>query len=167
MALSEFNVNELSLNPFETLSKEWSLITAGTKEKFNTMTASWGSIGVMWAKNVFVAPIRPSRYTYQFIEKENCFSVCFFGTEYKDQLTFCGNNSGRDIDKVKACGFTPVFFDGVPAFEEASLVLICKKLYRQELNEENFVDAELKANQPSDPMHVVYVSEIVKAYKKD
>ena len=102
------------------------------------MTVSWGSVGIMWNKPVAFTFIRPQRYTFGFLEKNGMFTMSFFDEEYRKALQICGTKSGRDIDKVAATGLTPAFTeDGVPYFEEAKLVLICKKLYAQDLNEES------------------------------
>ena len=107
------------------------LITAGTPESYNTMTASWGGMGVLWNKNICFCVIRPTRYTYQFIEKTDVFSLSFFEERYRQALEVCGTKSGRDIDKAAVTGLTPVAgeLDGTTNFQQARLVIECKKLY--------------------------------------
>lgn len=165
-----FNVistKDLHLNPFTKIGKEWMLITAGNEESFNTMTASWGGLGVLWNKDVAFTFIRPSRYTFEFTENEEYFSLCFFPEEYRNALMFCGRNSGRDCDKIKETGLTPKFIDGVPCFEEASLVLICKKMYAQEMNSSCAYGDVVKTHYgENEPYHTFYVGEIVKAFTK-
>lgn len=163
----EINIKELKFSPFEKIGKEWMLITAGKEEDFNTMTASWGGLGVLWNKDVAFTFIRPSRYTFEFTEREEFFSLCFFPEEYRNALTFCGRNSGRDCDKVKETGLTPVFIDGVPCFGEASLVLICRKVYAQNMNESCTENEEVKSHYAeNESYHTMYVGEIVKALTK-
>lgn len=163
----EISTKDLTLNPFEKIGKEWMLITAGNEEKFNTMTASWGGLGVLWNKDVAFTFIRPSRYTFEFTQSQDYFSLCFFPEEYKDALMFCGRNSGRDCDKVKETGLTPAFIDGVPCFEEASLVLICKKLYAQEMNSSCALCKDVNTHYgENEPYHTFYVGEIVKTFTK-
>ena len=126
MSLIKTELNELSLNPFEKVGKDWVLLTAGDEQNYNTMTASWGGMGVMWNKNVFVAVVRPSRYTYSFMEKNDTFSVSMFGRNYRDVLSFCGATSGRDgkkNEKIKEMGLNSVMLDNTPAFDEAEIVL--------------------------------------------
>lgn len=167
MDLKEIALDETLLDPFAKIGKEWMLITAGNEENFNTMTASWGGLGVLWGKDVAFTFIRPSRYTFEFTQKEDCFSLCFFKEEYRKALTLCGRVSGRDCDKVKDASLTPIFIDGVPCFEEADTVLICKKLYSQPMNESFVTDDSVKNNyQPDEPYHNMYVGEIVKVFKK-
>ncbi|MEE0957127.1 MAG: flavin reductase, partial [Ruminococcus sp.] len=111
--------------------------------------------------------IRPQRYTFGFMQENGCFSMSFFDEEYRKALAFCGSKSGRDVDKVKETGLTPAFTDdGVPYFEEAKLVLICKKLYAQDLNEQSITVPSVKNNYNGDDYHKMYVSEIIKVLKK-
>ena len=165
--MTEINIKDLTLNPFERIGKDWCLISAGTPESFNTMTASWGGLGVLWNKNVATCYIRPQRYTKEFVDREELFTLTFFPDGYRDALTLCGRVSGRDHDKPKESGITPVFTDGTMTFEEADLVLVCRKLYAQEMTEDSFLDkAVLDTNYPSRDLHTIYVGEIVKAYVK-
>lgn len=165
---NEIDLKNKSLNPFTKIGKEWMLITAGNEDNFNTMTASWGGLGVLWNKDVAYTFIRPSRYTFEFTEREEYFSLCFFPEEYRNALIFCGRNSGRDCDKIKETGLTPMFIDGVPCFEEASLVLICKKMYAQKMDSSCAFCDEVKTHyQENEPYHTFYVGEIVKAYEKN
>ena len=97
----EVPISELSFNPFTLIDKEWMLITAGDAEKCNTMTASWGGLGELWKKYVSFIFIRPQRYTLEFIEKKDYYSLCFFDKEFKSALSYCGAKSGRDVDKIK------------------------------------------------------------------
>jgi len=158
---------EISENTFKAIGKDWMLITAGSIEKCNTMTASWGGLGVLWAKNVAICFIRPTRYTYEFIEKADTFTLSFFEEKYRKALQLCGTKSGRDIDKVAAAGITPVASDSVSVyFSEAKLVLECRKLYYQDINPENFLDKEIDKNYPNKDYHRMYVGEIIKCLVK-
>lgn len=134
--MKEIKVNELTDNLFETISKEWMLVTAGTKDKFNTMTANWGGAGFLWNRPVAFIFIRPERYTFDFIEQNDYLTLSFLGEEYKEVHKICGSKSGRDMDKVKATGLSPLFTEnGSIIFEQARLTFECKKfqkLYRQE-----------------------------------
>lgn len=165
--MKEISINDLNLNPFLKIGKDWMLITAGDEENFNTMTASWGGMGVLWNKDVAYTFIRPCRYTYEFTQKKEYFSLCFFPEEYRNALTLCGRKSGRDCNKVKEAGLTPVFIDGVPCFEEASLVLICRKMYAQEMSKDCALTDEVTKHYGEDePYHTFYVGEIVKVLTK-
>ncbi len=164
----EIKPSEISESAFKLIGDDWALVTSGTEEKFNTMTISWGGVGIMWGKPVAFTFIRPQRYTFSFMENNGYYSMSFFDEKYRDALKFCGSKSGRDYDKVKETGLTPKFTeDGVPYFEEAKLVLVCKKLYAQELNKESIIDSESVDKWYNDDFHKMYVSEIVKVYCKD
>lgn len=163
----EINPAQITENPFTLIGKDWMLVTAGNKEKLNTMTASWGSVGIMWNKPVAFTFVRPQRYTYEFIEKSEYYTLSFYDDEYRKMLNFCGTKSGRDVDKVKETGITPVFDEKSPYFEQAKLVLVCRKLYSQFLNEESLYDKSLKSNYENNDYHKMYVGEIVKALIKE
>ena len=110
----------LNENPFHLIGKEWMLITAGTEEKYNTMTASWGGLGVLWSKNVCFCFVRPQRYTLPFLMEQDRFTLSFFTEDYRDALTYCGRHSGRDVDKAKEIGLRPFFLKpNLVTFEQA------------------------------------------------
>ena len=158
---------ELPGNPFRMIGDDWTLITAGTPEHWNTMTASWGGLGVIWNKNVATVYVRPQRYTYEFMEQSDTFTLTFFTEDYRKALNFCGTKSGRDYDKAKECGLTPVEAEGGVTFEEARLVLVCKKLYWDDLTPEHFCCDEIDAkNYPGKDYHRLYIGEIIGAYMK-
>lgn len=153
----------LSFNPMERIGDDWMLITAGSQEAgYNTMTASWGQLGFLWGKPTSVIYIRPQRYTKQFADKEELYTLCFFPKEYRQALAYLGSHSGRDGDKVAAAGLTPVFAKGYTYFEEAELVFVCRKLYRAPILEECFTDPLTdSACYPQKDYHDMYIGEII------
>jgi flavin reductase (DIM6/NTAB) family NADH-FMN oxidoreductase RutF len=156
---------KLDENPFKLVGTDWMLITAGDRTKFNTMTASWGGFGILWNKKVCFCVIRPSRYTYDFMEKAERFTLSFFEEKYRSVLSFCGSKSGRDVDKIAATGITPVQSrKGGIAFQEARLVLACRKLYYQDLQPENFLDPAIEKNYNGKDYHRMYIGEITDCY---
>ena len=160
-------LDAIDFNPYKKIGKEWFLVTAGDESGWNTMTASWGFAGVMWGKNTFTTVIRPQRYTKEFIDKAEYFTISFFKEEYKKALSFCGSHSGRDCDKAKETGLTPVELDGVATFAEAKLVLICKKQYTDMLKPEGFLIPETYQRwYNTDPLHKLFVGEILAAYER-
>lgn len=165
--MREISPYELNDNVFQTIGKDWLLVTSGNEEKYNTMTASWGSLGIMWNKPVAFTFIRPQRYTYEFLENNEYFTLSVYGEEYRNALKICGTKSGRDIDKAKETGLTPVFDEKAPYFEQARLVLVCRKMYAQDLNEESIIDESIKANYSANDYHRMYASEIVKVLVND
>ncbi|MBQ2972609.1 MAG: flavin reductase family protein [Ruminococcus sp.] len=162
----EITPDKLPKSAFELIGKDWMLLTAGDENKFNTMTASWGGLGVLWNKNVVFAFVRPQRFTFEFMKDSEYFSCSFFKEEYRNALAYCGKYSGRDVDKAKECNLTPAFLENAPYFEEADTVIVCKKLYVQQLNESSVIDESIKANYSGDDYHHVFVGEIVKVLKK-
>lgn len=168
MSFKEMNPKELNGNPFTMIGADWMLITAGNSDGFNTMTASWGGLGVLWGKNVATAYIRPQRYTKQFVDANDTFTLSFYPKTCREALNICGTLSGRDVDKVKKAGLTPYFTDGTTAFEEADVILICKKLYRGAIDPENFIEkADDVKWYPEKDYHDVYIAEIVKVLVKE
>ncbi|HCA29909.1 MAG TPA: flavin reductase [Ruminococcaceae bacterium] len=161
----ELDPLELRGNVFQQIGRDWTLISAGHKGNFNTMTASWGGMGVLWNVNVCFAFVRPSRYTYEFIEREKYFSLSFFGDGYRRALQFCGAHSGRDTDKMAGTGLTPIFDTQAPYYDECHASLICRKMYFQDINHANFLDPTIKAHYKKDDYHRMYVGEIIKVLK--
>ncbi len=135
----EISAKEIKENLIEAISNEWMLIAAGDEDGFNMMTASWGFAGEMWGEDSVIAMIRPQRYTMDFVNSHDYFTLSFYGDD-KEIHKICGSKSGRDVDKARLTGLVPVFEDNTVYFEQARLVLICKKQYVDCLKEENFVD---------------------------
>ena len=154
---------EIKENTFKLVGSDWMLVTAGAPEKHNTMTASWGGFGVLWNKKVCFCVIRPVRYTYEFMEDADNFTLTFFKEKYRKALEVCGTKSGRDIDKAAVTGITPVAgtLSDTTYFEEASMVVECKKIYHQDVNPENFIDPSIDDNYPEKDYHRMYIGEIV------
>ena len=128
-------------NLIKCLAEEWALITAGNKDGYNMMTASWGFAGEMWGADSIAMVVRPQRYTMEFIDQNDYFTVSFYG-DNKEIHKICGSKSGRDIDKTEACKLTPVYDEKGVYFKEARLVVFCKKEYVQAMREESFVDKD-------------------------
>ncbi len=166
MNFIESKPEQLIDNPFKLIGKDWMLITAGTQQSFNTMTASWGGVGVLWQKQVSFCFVRPTRYTFEFMERSENFTLSFFEERYRKELNFCGSNSGRDTDKVKETGLTPISKDGFIYFGEARLVLACRKLYFQDINPGYFLEQGIHDLYPAKDYHRMYVGEIVSCLKK-
>lgn len=167
--MKRIEIKDLTENFFETISKEWMLVTAGTPEHFNTMTASWGGIGFLWNKPVAFVFIRPERYTYEFAEKNECLTLSFLGDENRQIHNICGSKSGRDTDKVQETGLKPLPTpEGNITFEQSRLTLECRKLYNRMLEPESFIDKHPleKWYGENNGMHKMYIIEIVNVWKK-
>lgn len=163
----EITTHEWKGNPFEAIGKQWMLITAGNEDKCNTMTASWGSLGVLWNKDVSFTFIRHSRYTFEFAEREEYYSLCFFPEDYRPALGLCGRVSGRDTDKIADAGLTPVFDKEAPYFAEAETVMICRKIYADEVEAKDFLDDKINDCYPTKDYHKMYIGEIVRVMVKE
>ena len=164
--MKEINVRDIKESPVELIADGWGLVTAGNEEKFNTMTVSWGALGEIWGKDAAFIFVRPQRYTYEFLEKEDIFTLSFYGAEYKDALRLCGSKSGRDIDKAAVCGLTPVFTDGGVTFEQAKYTVVCRKMASQFIDPVGFEDAASESNYAKKDYHKIYIGEILKVYCK-
>ena len=158
---------QIGQNVFSMIGEQWMLVTAGTGENCNTMTASWGGLGVLWNKPVATAYIRPQRYTKQFLDEQEYFTLSFFGEEFRDALALCGRTSGRDTDKVKECGFTvKTAACGAPYFEEAELVIVCRKRYVQDFDPAAIPEDVKEKQYPNKDYHTMYIGEIVEVLSK-
>ncbi len=165
--MKKINPAEISANAIDLIGNRWMLITAGDKEKTNTMTASWGCMGELWHKPVAVTFIRPQRYTLEFVEANDLFTLSFFDSEYRNALSLLGSKSGRDCDKVALAGLTPCLTpDGAaPTFREASLVLRCRKLYADRFRADNFIDPSIVEKiYATGDFHRIFVAEIEAAW---
>lgn len=171
--MKEIPVSELQLNPMTMIAKEWMLVTAGNQERgYNTMTASWGHLGSIWGHGgglpTAVVYLRPQRYTKEFVDREELFTITVFPEQYRKALGYLGSHSGRDGDKVAAAGLTPVFEGEYTTFAEAKLTLVCRKLYRGTLTADGFVDQSIVPDHyPNADFHDFYIGEIIKVLKQD
>ncbi len=163
---AKIDLTAIQKNFFKAINDDWMLITAGTPQKFNTMTASWGTLGILWNKPIAICFIRPHRYTFQFAEKSPYFSLCFFDERHRQILDYCGSYSGRDTDKVSATGLIPLQLNAdCVAFEQAALIFECQKLYTDFIRQENFVVRELiKKIYPAEDFHRFFIGEITNCY---
>jgi len=135
----EIKPEELNKSAFKLLGKDWMLITAQKDNKVNTMTAAWGGFGVMFAKNVVYIVIRPQRYTREFVDNSDTFSLTFFDETFRKQLNYFGTVSGRDEDKISKSNLTIQYLNHTPYFEEGNIAIICKKVYSQDFKSDCFI----------------------------
>lgn len=161
----EINAKEIEGNLIKMIADEWMLVSAGDESGYNMMTASWGFAGEMWGSDSVIAMVRPQRYTMEFIDKSDYFTLSFYG-ENKEIHKVCGSKSGRDTDKTELTGLTPVFSDRTVYFYEARLVFVCKKQYVGRLSEENFIDKQPLKWYGEKDYHYMIVGKIEKVYIK-
>ena len=162
----EIGPEAITDNPFTLIGKDWMLITAGKEGSFNTMTGAWGGLGVLWERKICFCVIRPTRYTYEFMEKSPFYTITFLEPQYRDILTYCGTKSGREVNKIAETGLTPIFKNGVVYFAEARLVLVCRKLYYQDVIPGHFLDPHIEEFYPLKDYHRMYVGEITACLEK-
>ena len=152
---------ELNTEIFSQYDKKWGLLTAGDTDNFNTMTISWGGLGTIWSKPVATVYVRQSRYTHEFMDDNEYFTVSFYPEEYKDVLGVLGAKSGRDIDKMHDSGLTPVSAGASVSFKEAELTLVCKKMFKQTLLKENMTEDVAAMFYADNDLHDMYIGEVV------
>lgn len=162
----EIAIKDIPFSPFD-IKNKWMLITAEKDGKVNTMTASWGSFGIMWNKEVVSIVIRPQRYTKEFVDAADSFSLTFFDKSYLKKLSYLGKVSGRDEDKIETAELSIRYDNNIPYFEEAETAIFAKKLYAQPMGGEFFIDESLIDRwYPSKDFHILYVGEITKVISK-
>lgn len=149
------------LDALTQFDRQWALLTAGTIERFNTMTISWGGLGTLWNMPVATVYVRPSRYTYEFMEENDFFTVSFYPDAFRGDLGVLGSKSGRDGDKVALTGLTPVPLDGGVTFAQAEVTLVCRKLYSQDLLRERLPADVAETFYPDEAPHRLYIGEVV------
>jgi len=167
MDLKEIAVDNFNANIFSVLNQDWMLLTAGDfhGHKFNCMTVSWGFMGTFWSKPVVIAGVRPQRFTSEFMDDYESFTLSAFAEEYKQALSFCGANSGREVDKIRQAGLTAEASDKVsaPGYAEAELIIECRKIYGDRLEPKNFIDKSIISEcYKNRDFHKLFFGEVVK-----
>lgn len=155
------DLKKFSLAPLYAIDQEWSVLTAGKKENFNAMTISWGGLGTLWNKPVVTVYVKPIRYTYDFMENNDYFTISFYDEEYRGDLTILGTKSGKDLDKVALTRLTPESLINAVSFKEANLTLVCKKKYFQDLDVRNIPQFAVDKWYKAEPVHRMYIGEVI------
>lgn len=165
MTRQEIALFDFNLNPHHLWLKQWLLLASGefAKNHYNAMTVAWGSFGTMWNKPFVQVVVRPTRYTFEFMEKYDTFTLSAFSAEYQKSLRLLGTKSGRHVDKIKESMLTPIASQKVaaPGFAEAELIIECQKIYWQDLNHKNFIDPSIAQNYTLKDYHRIYFGEIL------
>ncbi len=165
MELQNIPIEKLFIRGFSLWEHQWLLLTSGDFQsgQYNTMTVAWGSLGAMWNKPFAQVVVRPVRYTYEFLEKYDTFTLSVFPSQYRKALSLLGARSGRDGDKIASAGLTPISASKVasPVFAEAELVIECRKIYFDDFRPENFLSADIDKNYPNKDYHRIYYGEIL------
>jgi len=165
MTTSPITIPELRLKSFSTFDDQWFLLTCGDfkSRHFNSMTISWGSLGVVWNRPFVQVVVRPTRYTFEFMQQSADFTVCAFPEQYRASLDMLGSTSGRDGDKVARSGLTPLAGSNVnsPIYAEANLVFECRKMYSDAFHPQQFVDPAIDRLYRNNDYHVIYYGEVL------
>jgi flavin reductase (DIM6/NTAB) family NADH-FMN oxidoreductase RutF len=163
----EISPYTISENVFKLIDKDWFLLTAGNPDHYNCMTASWGSLGILWNRPVAICFVRPVRYTFNFMDSSQYFSLCFFNKEYWKILNYCGSKSGKNVDKISSTGLvTKTLDEKYIYYEQAKLVLLCQKIYFQDIDPEHFLIPEIEKLYPDKDYHRMFIGNIVKCLIK-
>lgn len=162
----EITIQEYQNNIFQKIGKDWMLVSAEAGNACNAMTASWGGMGILWNKPVAFIFIRPQRFTNSLLAQASHFALSFYPENMRDMLSYMGKASGKEEDKITKSGLH-IIKDHAPYFAEANEVLICRKLFAQELDPECILDASVdKQNYPLKDYHILYIGEIEKILVK-
>lgn len=154
-------MKEFNAKSFEVFDQEWALVTAGTKDSCNAMTISWGGLGTLWGRPVATVYVKPVRYTWNFMKENDYFTVSFYDEQYRKALGVFGSKSGRDTDKVKATGFTPVYLENAVTFREAKTTLLCRKIYTQDLDIDAIPDFARERYYTEEAPHTMFIGEVI------
>ena len=167
MQRTPIDISQLVIKPHHLFHHQWVLLTAGdfTAGKFNTMTIGWGALGTMWSKPFAYVAVRHSRFTFEFMEQYDTFTLTAFPQKYHDALSMLGTRSGRDGDKIKASGLTPEasVVVAAPAFKEAEILIECQKIYANDLNPAHFLEESINKHYPNRDYHRIYYGHILHA----
>lgn len=155
----------LNANPVTLWNNQWFVLAAGDFKSgdYNVMTVAWGGIGVMWGKPFVHIVVRPVRHTFGFIERYDTFTLCAFPEICRESVRLLGSKSGRDTEKLKESGLTPMAAQTVnaPVFCEAELIIECRKIYRDQIKPENFLDQEIDKQYPRKDYHYIYYGQML------
>ena len=172
MAFIEVDPKDFDQSIFELLDRDWGLAMAGTSpEHCNAMTIGWGQIGQFWGKPASTVFVRASRFTKEYLDTCDTFSVAFLPPELHHTHKVFGTMSGRDVNKTELTGLTPVMIDGTPLYEESALVFLCRKAYVDVLEHANFVDETVYSRYydrgaDHDDWHTMYIAYVEKILRK-
>jgi len=169
MLLNKVEIQDFAIKVYDQWVNKWFVLTCGdyNEGEYNSMIVAWGSFGVMWKKPFVQVVVRPTRYTYEFMESYDTFTLCGFSSNYRKAMQILGTRSGRDGDKITASGLTPIASQMVaaPSYKEAKLIIECKKIYSDNLNPANFIDPDIDKCYPAQDYHKVYFGEILAVFK--
>ncbi|MEM5948155.1 flavin reductase [Spirochaetia bacterium 38H-sp] len=158
---------DIKQDPFTLISKTWFLLTAATETGYNTMTCSWGALGHLWHKDICIVYVRPTRFTYEFMQKADYFTLSFLPEKHRKILQYCGSHSGRNTDKIKDTGLNPIETEKSIAFKEADLIIEAQKMAHQIISPKSFdIPEEIEPLYPEKDYHMMYTGKITNIWQK-
>jgi Conserved protein/domain typically associated with flavoprotein oxygenases, DIM6/NTAB family len=167
MSLHKIDLKTMTPEVFRVFGTNNALLTAGDRSACNTMTVGWCGLGRVWNLPACTVYVRPERYTWSFMEKQDFFTLSVLPAADHDKMVFCGTKSGRDTDKLGACGLSVQYGEGdAPLIAQAEWALVCRKLYAQDLKPEFVLDSRVDRFYQGEGWHRMYVGEVVEAYAK-
>lgn len=168
LKLEAIPIDKFTVKAYDIWHRKWLLLASGNFKEgnYNCMTIGWGSIGTMWNKPFVQVVVRPTRYTYEFMEKYDTFTLTAFPEQYRNAIKLLGRKSGRDTDKIEESGLTAMASETIeaPSFREAELSIECRKIYWQDFDSDNFLDPAIHGSYPKKDYHRVYFGEILEVY---
>ena len=167
--MKQIKAIEVNENVIKEFGKTWALVTARKKDgSFNMCTLSWGSIGVLWSKEVVTIYVKPIRHTDSFLFEDDYFTITFFDEDHRSDLALCGTKSGRDIDKIKESNLEAIELENGITYKDFKRVYVCKKIYQAPFIKEGFINNQesLDRDYKDEPFHNIYIGEIVAVYEK-
>lgn len=158
--IKQLNPSELVLSPFDLLDKSWALLVAGSDQP-NPMTVSWGGFGTLWNQPVVTVYVRPTRYTFELLNRHPEFTLNFMPAKYHSALSFCGSHSGRNANKWEQAGLQPLESTAVavPRVAGAALSFECRIMAWQDFNPEHFLQPEIESSYPRKDYHRIFWGE--------
>lgn len=159
-------MENITLEGLSLYNDRWALLAAGTMDDHNAMTISWGGMGTLWNRPVVTVYVKPVRYTYGYMERNELFTVSFFPEEYREDLMKMGRTSGRDGDKEAGTRLTAAALDGAVSYAQAEVTLVCRKIYANDLIPENMPSEVVERNYLTEAPHRMYIGEVIRIIRK-
>lgn len=151
---------KLELDVFSRFNDRWALVCAGGRAGFNAMAISWGGLGTLWSRPAATVYVKPIRYTWEFLQKNDYFTVIFLPDRLKKAVGVMGSHSGRDCDKVRLAGLTPVFLENGVTFAEAETTLVCRRMYTQNMTRDTMPADVIADHYTDEEPHTVFIGQV-------
>ena len=167
--LEKINIFDVNENAAKLFKVDNPIAVFGDINSHNGLTVAWGTLGCLWSKDIATVYVKPNRYSFEFANNCEYFSIIWFNEQQRKEINrIYGSMSGRDVNKEVLAGLTPVELDNAVGYKEASLIIICKKIYQNPIVKESILSEEV-VNKPlyqDGLFHNEYFGEIVSVYKR-